>query len=511
MNKNQAAILKWMLDPDMYLSPYKFAMTAYGWGSGDLKSFDGPRAWQRERMVGIEEYLKHAMRYQSANGTCPDYFREAVASGRGPGKSAFVGMLSHWFMSTRIGGSVWVAANGEPQLRTKTFPEIAKWVARGINSEFFDINAMSIQPATWFKNYIESPEGLGKSTRYYYISGQLWSEENPDAFAGAHNFDGEMSIFDEASGIPDVIWPVQAGVFSEDIVDRFWLAFSNPRNAEGAFFECFHKNRRLWRTVQIDSRTVEGVSQTTYQNIIEEHGEDSDQARVEVYGQFPKAGEDQFIGPALVEEAIKRPKYNDETAPIIIGVDPARGGLDSTVILVRKGRDVVSIKRYNGEDTMRIVGRVIDAIEEWKPDLCVIDEGGLGYGILDRLTEQRYKCVRGVNFGWKAENPVMYGNKRAEMWGAMKNWLRTGYIPDDRGLREDLVGPRKEPDSNGTIFLESKKKMKARGLASPDAADALAVTFAYKVANKELATQKRNKVASRRSGVSTHSDTAWMG
>lgn len=65
---------------------------------------------------------------------------------------------------------------------------------------------------------------------------------------------------------------------------------------------------------------------------------------------------------------------------------------------------------------MMICGRVIDAIEEWKPDLTVIDEGGLGAGVLDRLVEQRYR-VRGVNFGWKASNPVMYGNKRAEMWG----------------------------------------------------------------------------------------------
>ena len=48
----------------------------------------------------------------------------------------------------------------------------------------------------------------------------------------------------------------------------------------------------------------------------------------------------------------------------------------------------------------------------------------------------------------------------------------------------DLIGPKKKPDSSGTIFLEGKKEMRARGLASPDAADALAVTFAYPVAQK---------------------------
>jgi hypothetical protein len=505
MNKNQGELLKWMLSEETYLSPYRFAMTAYAWGEGDLRQFDGPRQWQREVMEDIERYLKLALKGE-IEGKLPDFYRHAIASGRGPGKSALVGMLAHWFISTRIGGSVWVAANGEPQLRTKTFPEIAKWVARGINSEFFDTNAMSIQPATWFKNYIESPEGLQRSTRYYYASGQLWSEETPDAFAGAHNFDGEMAIFDEASGIPSSIWSVQEGVFTENIVDRFWLAFSNPRSTQGAFFECFHKDRDFWRTTQIDSRTVEGVSQTTYENIIQKYGVDSDEARVEVYGQFPKSGADQFISPFVVDEAVEREKYDDDTAPVVMGIDPARGGMDSTVIVVRKGRDLMAIKRYSGEDTMMIVGRVIECIEEFNPDMTVIDEGGLGYGILDRLVEQRYK-VRGVNFGWKSDNPIIYGNKRAEMWGKMKEWLKTSHIPKDKGLKDDLTGPRTEPDSKGTIFLESKKKMKARGLASPDSADALAVTFAFPIANKELVNTQRDRVVSRSYGSRP---TSWM-
>jgi hypothetical protein len=79
----------------------------------------------------------------------------------------------------------------------------------------------------------------------------------------------------------------------------------------------------------------------------------------------------------------------------------------------------------------------------------------------------------------------MYGNKRAEMWGSMKEWLKTASIPNDRYLKGDLTGPMVKPDSKGAIFLESKKDMKARGLASPDAADAIAVTFAFPVAHRE--------------------------
>jgi hypothetical protein len=225
-----------------------------------------------------------------------------------------------------------------------------------------------------------------------------------------------------------------------------------------------------------------------------------------VYGEFPSDGDDQFISPRLVDEAMARVRFKDESAPRVIGVDPARGGADSTVIVVRQGRDIVAIRRHRGEDTMTTVGRVIDAIEEFNPALTVIDEGGLGYGVLDRLKEQRYK-VRGVNFGWKAKNPVMWGNKRAEMWGDMREWLRSASIPTDRLLKSDLCGPHVKPNSSGTLFLEGKKEMKARGQASPDAADALAVTFAYPLANRE-ARDKPRRIAAERGGSMTSS---WMG
>jgi phage terminase large subunit len=149
---------------------------------------------------------------------------------------------------------------------------------------------------------------------------------------------------------------------------------------------------------------------------------------------------------------------------------------------------------------------VIDAIEEYSPALVVIDEGGLGAGIVDRLKEQRYK-IRGVNFGNKSKNPMMWGNKRAEMWGAMRDWLKTGSIPSERTLKSDLIGPMTKPDSKGALFLESKKDMKARGLASPDAADAIAVTFAFPVGHREARVDSKRAKGYSSAGIAT----SWMG
>ena len=488
--------------PQIVNDPEKFVLFAFPWGEQGtpLERYKGPRTWQRQVLRDIRDHI-------ADNGDVDMYkvLRMATASGRGIGKSALVSWLVLWMLTTRIGASVIVSANSEAQLRSITWAEITKWLAMLMNSHWWEISATRITPAKWLAEIVE--RDLRKGTRYWGAEGRLWSEENPDAYAGLHNSDGVMLIFDEASGIPDKIWDVAQGFFTENTPHRFWCAFSNPRRNQGYFYECFNAKRAFWNIRQIDARTVEDTDKAVYQQIIDEYGEDSPQARIEVYGEFPSTGDEQFIPPRIVDEAFKRPKYKDPLAPIVIGVDPARSGADSTVIVARQGRDLLEIRRYKGDDTMTVVGHVIEAIEDFKPALVVLDEGGLGYGILDRLVEQRYK-VRGVNFGWKAKNPIMWGNKRAEIWGAMREWLKTAAVQEDRQLKNDLTGPKTKPDSTGTIYLESKKDMKSRGLASPDAADALAVTFAFPVAS-------RSEYNSRTPARKVYSDftgsTSWMG
>ena len=485
--------------PQIKDDPEAFVLFSFPWNQPNtpLARFKGPRKWQRETLRALADHIK-----ANQGKVDMDTLRMAVASGRGIGKSALVSWLILWMLTTRIGSSVIVSANSEAQLRSVTWGELSKWSAMLINAHWWEPSATKLTPAKWLTDIVE--RDLKKGTRYWAAEGKLWSEENPDSYAGVHNHDGMMLIFDEASGIPDSIWSVGAGFFTENILDRYWLAFSNPRRNQGYFFECFHGKRDFWRGKQVDARTVEDTDKQVYEQIIAEYGSDSYQARVEVYGEFPSEGDDQFISPQLVDDAIKRPRYADVTAPVVIGIDPARGGADSTVIVVRQGRDIKAIKRYQGEDTMAIVGRVIEAIEEYKPVLAVIDEGGLGYGILDRLHEQRYRVVKGVNFAWKAKHQ-MYLNKRAELWGAMKEWLKSASIPDDRRFKSDLTGVMVKPTSSGVIQLESKKDMKARGLASPDAADALAVTFAFPVAHREYVEKPRRMVS--QTGVVN----SWMG
>ena len=487
--EEEQRLMATLWNPALKNDPLAFVRLAFPWGKPNtpLEHFEGPRKWQREVLVELRDHIH-------ANNGKIDFetLRLAVSSGRGIGKSALVSWLTIWMLTTRIGSTTIVSANSEAQLRSVTWAEITKWLSMAIHSHWFEVSATRVLPAKWIAELVERDLKMG--TRYWGVEGRLWSAENPDAYAGVHNFAGVMLVFDEASGIDDSIWSVAAGFFTENTPNRFWLCFSNPRRNSGYFYECFNSKRDFWRNKIVDARSVEGTDKAVYQQIIDEYGPDSSAAHVEVYGQFPNASDDQFIGNSLVDEAMERPAIADQSAPIVVGVDPARFGADATVIAIRQGRDILAIKRYRGDDTMEVVGRVIDVIEEYKPALVVIDEGGLGAGVVDRLKEQRYK-VRGVNFGNKSTKPMMYGNKRAEMWGAMKDWLKDASIPKDRYLKSDLIGPMMKPDSKGTIFLESKKDMKSRGLASPDAADAIAITFAFPVARREQRVDNTRRVA----------------
>ena len=195
---------------------------------------------------------------------------------------------------------------------------------------------------------------------------------------------------------------------------------------------------------------------------------------------FLATGHDPFIPPSLIIRANGHPNGRGE-GPLVIGVDPARFGADATAILRRRGRQVLGIERLRKADTMHVAGRIVIAIREERPARVFLDSGGLGAGILDRLVELGYgSLVTGVQFGEAAWRSERYLNRRAEMWDGIRQWLKLGGVNlgSDGSLAAELAAPKYSYDSQGRLKLESKDDMKSRGIASPDAADALALTFA---------------------------------
>ena len=448
--------------------PLGFVLYAFPWGSGDLEGHDGPDAWQRELLSDIGNEII----------TATQAIQIARASGHDIGKSALVAWIILWSMSTREDTRGVVTANTEGQLRTKTWPEVAKWHRLSINAHWFTVTATAIF----------SKDKTHEKT--WRIDAIPWSESNTEAFAGLHNKGKRIVlIFDEASAIIDAIWEVSEGALLDSDTEIIWCVFGNPTRNTGRFRECFGKLKHRWNHKQIDSRSCKIANKQKIGQWIEDYGEDSDFVRVRVRGIFPRASSMQFIPSDLAEGALGRIYHESEYmyAPRIMGVDIARFGDDQTVICKRQGLTCHEFMKYRELDNMAAAGVVAQEIQAWKPDAVFIDQGA-GTGVIDRLRQLGYD-IHEVAFGSKSSSSK-YFNKRAQMWGGVKEWLRQGgALPNDDEIRDDLIGPEYGFAHNDAIQLEKKEDMKKRGLSSPDCGDALALTFAHAVHQRRLEDQ----------------------
>ena len=458
------------------LDPPGFMRYAFPWQSEKL-SAPGPRTWQAEINQTIADHLQNPeTRFQP--------LQIGVASGHGIGKSAEIGMLLVWGMSTCEDCKVIVTAGTGTQLSTKTVPEVQKWFRLAINSHWWDINATSIR--------VKDPKHQA-NWRTDFIT---WSIQKPEAFAGLHNLKKRIIVvIDESSSVDDIIWEVIEGALTDEDTEIIVIAFGNPTRNTGAFYKAITGANR-WIKKQIDSRTVEGTNKVLLDAQAKEWGEDSDRCRVRIRGEFPRGGSTQFISGDIVAAARKRVVEGHKTMPVILGVDVARFGDDRSVIFKRQGRkaEIAGSKAqgiFYGIDTQKLGGLVQEAIDREHPDAVVIDGDGIGGSVYDYLKARGYdRKTLLVEFhgGGTPTDPHKYLNRRAEIWGEMKDWLEGGQIPDDPEMETDLSGPDYGyHPSKGCLVLESKDEMKSRGVDSPDLGDALAMTFAVKVAPKKEA------------------------
>jgi hypothetical protein len=440
--------------------PLGFVYFIFPWSEDNLKGHEGPDEWQREVLKEIGVAIR------SGN---TEAFQAAVASGHGIGKGALSSWIIIWAMATRPHLNGVVTANTKVQLETKTWRELAIWHKRCLVKNWFEWTATKFyhvdHPETWFTAAIP------------------WSEKNPEAFAGQHG-EHVLIIYDEASAIPDTIWEVSEGAMTT--LGAMRLAFGNPTRNTGRFRECFGKFKHRWLLWQIDSRDCRMTDKRKLDEWVEDYGEDSDFVKVRVRGEFPSASSMQFISRALVDDAMEREAKCYLEEPLIMGVDVARFGDDQSVISYRRGRDARTItwQTYRGKDTMELAAFVAEAVRIHQADAVFVDGGGVGGGVIDRLKQLCVARVE-VNFGGNAQDG-RYMNKRAEMWGNMKEWLQSGAIPKERELLDDLIGVEYGFTPTNKLQLEKKEDMKKRGLASPDFGDALALTFAYPVAPKGI-------------------------
>lgn len=479
-------------DPDAELAqmmgelatePLAWVMWSFDWGSEPALrvvkltapwtfAFDsefGPDEWA----CNVLEEIGRQVKDRAFDGTTAvDAVRVAVSSGHGSGKGALTSWLCGWLMSTRPNARGVVTASTSPQLESKTWAQVAAWTKRCITREWWDVTTGRGSMKMVNRQHPES----------WRCDAQTCARDNAEAFAGLHSADSSpFYLVDESSGVPDGIYEVMQGGLTDG--EPFLIAAGNGTKNTGWFHAAFHAMRHRWKTYTVDSRKVQVTNKEQLQQWIDDFGLQSDFCKVRILGLFPSASSLQFIGRDVVDEARVRDVEQSRHESVIVGVDPARFGDDCSVIYTRQGRDGRTFPpmRFRGIDTMHLAARVGEHVNLLRSAgrhvLIAIDGGGVGGAVVDRMRQVGYDVVE-VQFGGKANDPKKYANKRAEIWGLMREWLKGGAVPDEEELASDLTSVEYGFNQHDAIQLESKQSMKARGLASPDAADALAVTFA---------------------------------
>jgi hypothetical protein len=444
--------------------PERFVLGMFPWGEegSELEKFDGPDKWQTKLLREVAQGLK----------TPDEVIREAVASGHGVGKSALVGWLILWAMSTMADTKGVVTANTESQLKTKTWSELAKWHRLSLNSHWFTLTATAL---------MSKVPGHELTWRVDMIP---WSEKNSEAFAGLHNQDKRvLLIFDEASAIPDTIWDVATGALTDKDTEILWFAFGNPTRSKGRFRDCFGMFKKRWKTHQVDSRTALTANKKEIEGWIEDRGIDSDYVKVRVLGQFPSADVNALLTEEEVEAAMNRVYTEREIthAPKVLGVDVARQGGDDSVVAKRQGLVMYPLDRMHIPDTQLVAARVAHDESAWNgADAVFIDAtGGYGVGVVDARRAMGGKCIE-VYFSGKATDP-RYFNKRSEMYFDFAVWIRKGgSLPKDMMLKEELLAITYTYQGDKFRICD-KDEIKDEIGRSCDASDAGALTFAYPV------------------------------
>lgn len=311
---------------------------------------------------------------------------------------------------------------------------------------------------------------------------QLLGAENAESIRGVH-FDG--LIVDEVANIKKEVWEEVIYPTLIDEGQEGWVIFIGTPAGQNLFYE-------LWLKTQTGDPRWSGKLYTVYETgvfskaKIEQIRKDIGEKTFaqEFLCDFNVAAENQLISMVTVQEALDRDiSYFDLIdVPLVVGVDVARFGKDSSVLYPRRGLQAFKPQVFHNMNNMDLASRIANYINIEDPQAVFID-GGAGAGVIDRLRQLGFDQVVEVQFGSRANDDQHYKNRRIEMYCNAKEWLDLGGALKDKNTANQLTIPRYKYDPVGKLMLESKEDIRKRVGFSPDLSDAFCLTFAAPVIN----------------------------
>lgn len=480
-----------------------------------------------EKILGVdslEEYQRRVLETIAAHD------RVAISACHDVGKSWTLARVVLWYVSCFPYCKVITTAPTFNQVKNILWSEIRSAYSR---SKFplggkMNMTEWQVTPeGDWF--------ALGFTPRNE-LSGES-GQGTQSSFQGFHA-PHVLLVFDEATGVPHNIWTMAEGILTSANVK--FVAIGNPTSRNSEFFRCFQSPE--WTKIHLncfDSPNLRANGITTIEHLRSEvdkvRGMNDEEAKAhlnsykiekpyllspkwvvsmglprkwgldhplfvsKVLGEFPKDSDGTLIPLGSVEESFYRVVYPAASDRKTLGVDVARFGSDSTVLSALHGKKQTALKALVKKDTTEVVGEIINFSREHGPfDVIVVDETGVGGGVVDGLEEAKRAGrlpgnteIRGVQFGSGVECDGhdsckhvdclkgKYVNLKARMFGLLRDDMK-----DTNGitlLKEDVYLDELPTilygfDSKGRMLIESKDDYKRRtGRKSPDHADSLAL------------------------------------
>jgi phage terminase large subunit len=438
--------------------------------------------WQREALCAIRDGAK----------------RISIRSGHGVGKTTFLAWLVlYGLLCLGPDTKIPIAAGSRDQLRDTIQPEIGKWARRlpqPLQDQIkVDVERVAVRAA---------PDDA-------FAVFRTASKDNPQALAGFHAAN-IIFLLDEASAIAEIAFEVALGALSTP--GAIVVMTGNPTKTQGFFYDSHHKTRDRWFTMRVSSEDVPRA-RGHIEDVIANYGRDSNRYRVRVLGEFPTQDDETVIPLDLVLAARGREVATSDVWPVM-GVDVARFGDDTSAIVLRQGNTLLAIKEWRQLDGAQLAGRIQrfikDLPNDLKPREIVVDVIGVGASVYDILRLEGSpvrEYVRGCNVAEMPSVSELDHRLRDQLWFAGREWFadRKCHIPTsfpdpaDVPLIEKLIGELTAPTydftSLGKRKVESKADMKARGVPSPNLADAFLLSLAagvYPRSNPHRRNEQRN-------------------
>ena len=433
-----------------------------------------------------------------------------VRSGHGPGKTFTAATVAHWF-NAAFAGRVVCTAPKLAQLRSRVWSALRKIDARA-EPWWASTHVINDTSVYWLR---AGPDGKIEEDKNWCILAETATQ--PENMAGHHER-CQLVIVEEATGVPESLWPVIFGALSSGEI-QILLMISNPTKITGTFAASHLQKReeQNYFRYHINLKNARRINRKWVEGLERKYGKDSPVVAVRCHGEFPTNDPSQLVALEWIQNALDKDFSPDGSAATkVISVDVSDGGDDESIITL--GEHYQSVRRFrkqrafnfpHSESPIRCADEAENMWNEYgctaaRGDYFVVDAIGVGSGTAGELMRRGFPVVVYIG-GESSSNPDRWRNRRVQSYIAFRDDLRDGYVVFDEGFcdfeeEDDLkaqVCSVKIPA--GMVKVEdlvTKKAMKDEGIKSPDRADSLAMQYATKAPQRMTRSAESNATTS---------------